>query len=244
MPSSAISVLTNDMEIVESGDSPPPRPPTVFLLSPATLQGLRAEQLAAPGATFETARRFRSAEGVPIGEAFAFMSALYFRGKLTYARQFATIPGIPEIPGGPGLGGGVLVIAPGFGLVPADWALTHERFQKIRRTPVDLASRAYQRPLAKAARQLADLLPAGARAVLLGSVATGKYVDVLRPALGERLLFPLCFAGVGDMARGALLLRAARSGEELFYGTLDHPRHGRRPGRDQETGVEPDRDRG
>jgi len=203
------------MEIVESGD----RPPTVFLLSPATLQGLRAEQLTAPGARFDTARRFRSAEGVPIADAFAFMSALYFRGKITYARHFAAPP--------PGIDGGVFVITPGFGLVPPEWPLTPERFRKIRRTPVDLASRAYHRPLAAAARNLADLLPAGARAVLLGSVATGKYVDVLLPILGPRLVFPLCFAGVGDMARGALLLRAARSGEELLYGTLDQPRHRR-----------------
>jgi hypothetical protein len=204
------------MEIAERGD----RPPTVFLLSPATLQGLRAQQLAAPGARFDTARRFRSPEGVPIADAFAFMSALYFRGKIAYARCFAAPP--------PGLDGcGVYVITPGFGLVPPDWPLTRERFLKIRRTPVDLASRAYHRPLAAAARTLAALLPGDARAVLLGSVATGKYVDVLLPILGPRLLFPLCFAGVGDMARGALLLRAARSGEELLYGTLDQPRHRR-----------------
>jgi hypothetical protein len=144
------------------------------------------------------------------------MSSLDFRGKIAYARRFAAPPLGPE--------GGVYVIAPGYGLVPPEWALTRERFRKIHRTPVDLASRAYHRPLAQAARALAADLPADARAVLLGSVATGKYVDVLRPVLGERLRFPLCFAGVGDMARGALLLRAARSGEELEYGTLDQPR--------------------
>jgi hypothetical protein len=199
------------------------RPPTLFLLSPATLQGLRAEQLAAPEARFETARRFRSAEGVPIGEAFAFMSALYFRGKLAYARRFAAPP-----PGFPPEIAGVFVIAPGFGLVPPEWPLTRERFLKIRRTPVDLAARAYHRPLTAAARALADRLPSGSRVVLLGSVATGKYVDVLLPVLSERLVFPLRFAGIGDMARGALLLRAARSGEELEYGTLDQPRHRRR----------------
>ncbi|HEV7518795.1 MAG TPA: hypothetical protein VGR07_21055 [Thermoanaerobaculia bacterium] len=227
MPGRAAAVLTNGMEIVERGD----RPSTVFLLSPATLQGLRAEQLAAPGARFDTARRFRSAEGVPIADAFAFMSALYFRGKIAYARRFAAPP-----PGLAASEGGIFVITPGFGLVPPEWALTPERFQKIRRTPVDLASRAYLRPLAAAARSLAARLPADARAVLLGSVATGKYVDVLWPVLGERLRFPLCFAGVGDMARGALLLRAARSGEELLYGTLDQPRHRRGKSPGQESG--------
>jgi hypothetical protein len=217
MPSGPVAVLRNGMEIAPEENN---RPPTLFLLSPATLHGLRAQQLAAPRAGFETARRFRSAEGVPIAEAFAFMSALYFRGKIAYARRFATPP--PEVPGG------IFVITPGFGLVPPEWPLTPERFQKIRRTPVDLAARSYHRPLTAGARDLAELLPAGARAVLLGSVATGKYVDVLRPVLGDRLVFPLCFAGTGDMARGALLLRAARSGEELEYGTLDQPRRGRR----------------
>jgi hypothetical protein len=225
MPRPAAAVLTNGMEIVETGD----RPPTVFLLSPATLQGLRAEQLAAPGARFDTARRFRSAEGVPIADAFAFMSALYFRGKITYARHFAAPP--PGLAAGEG---GIFVITPGFGLVPPEWPLTRERFQKIRRTPVDLAARGYHRPLAAAARTLAARLPGNARAVLLGSVATGKYVDILLPILGPRLVFPLCFAGVGDMARGALLLRAARSGEELLYGTLDQPRHRRGRAKERE----------
>jgi len=220
MSSLPVAVLTNGMEIVPGENE---SPPTVFLLSPATLQGLRAQQLAARGASFETARRFRSAAGVPIGEAFAFMSALYFRGKIAYARRFAMPPAGPAE-----LAGGIFVIAPGFGLVPPEWPLTLERFQKIRRTPVDLTARTYHRPLAASARDLAERLPAGSRAVLLGSVATGKYVDVLQPILGERLRFPLCFAGTGDMARGSLLLRAARSGEELEYGTLDQPRHRRR----------------
>src|SRR5256885_7384035 len=107
MSSGPVAVLTNGMEIAPEENE---RPPTVFLLSPATLQGLRAQQLAAPGARFDTARRFRSPAGVPIADAFAFMSALYFRGKIAYARHFAAPP--------PGLDGcGVYVITPGFGLV-------------------------------------------------------------------------------------------------------------------------------
>ena len=195
------------------------RPETIFLLSPATLSGERARQLASPDAGFETARRFRSPEGVPVGEAFSFMSSLYFRGKIAYARRFAGRP--------PGLGEGIFVILPGSGLVPPEWPLTREGFERLRRTPIDVKSRAYVGPLRAAARYVEERLGEGGRAVLLGSVATGKYVDVLRPVFGDRLLFPRCFAGVGDMARGALLLRAARSGEELDYATLDEPRHRR-----------------
>jgi len=60
--------------------------------------------------------------------------------------------------------------------------------------------------------------PAGRRAGgPPGSVATGKYVDVLRRSSATGWCSLFCFAGTGDMARGALLLRAARSGEELEY---------------------------
>ena len=61
----------------------------VFLLSPANLTGLRAKQLISPRANFEAAQLYRSPEGVPIAVAFAFMSALYFRGKIAYANTFA-----------------------------------------------------------------------------------------------------------------------------------------------------------
>ena len=53
--------------------------------------------------------------------------------------------------------------------------------------------------------------------VLLGSVATGKYVDVLLSVLGDRLRFPAEFAGRGDMSRGGLMLRKVDEGEELTY---------------------------
>ena len=137
------------------------------------------------------------------------MSALYFRGKIAYARRFSAPP--------PELAGGIFVIAPGFGLVPPEWPLDLARLRKLARTPVDPAHRGYSAPLRRQARELAQRLPAAARIVLLGSIATGKYLDLLLPILGERLLFPRAFVGTGDMRRGALMLRAAASGEELEY---------------------------
>jgi hypothetical protein len=59
--------------------------------------------------------------------------------------------------------------------------------------------------------------------VLLGSVASAKYVDVLEPIFGERLLFPREFVGHGDMARGGMLLQRAESGVELTYIPVSHP---------------------
>jgi hypothetical protein len=188
----------------------------VFLISPASLNGLRAKQLTSPRASFPTALRFRSAEGVMIGEAFAFMSALYFRGKITYALHFAAREDI-------------FVITPGFGLVPPDWTLTPERLEKMRKVDIDSANSAYTKPLRSTALALAKRLDDDAQVVLLGSVATGKYVDVLRPIFGNRLRFPALFAGLGDMSRGGLMLRAARANVELEYTTLDAPRH-RAPG--------------
>lgn len=186
---------------------------TLFLLSPASLNGVRAKQLLSPRAQFDVAVRYRSEAGVEIADAFAFMSALYFRGKVAYARRFA----VPA----PHVGGdGIFVITPGFGLVPADWKITPERMKKMQRTDVDLGARNYVRPLREHARILADALEPDARVVLLGSVATGKYVDVLWPLLGERLRFPEAFAGLGDMSRGGLMLRAARAGVELAYVSL------------------------
>jgi len=190
----------------------------IFLLSPANTGGLRAKQLISPNANFDAARLYRSPEGVPISIAFAFMSALYFRGKITYALHFADPT--PD---------GVFIIAPGFGLVPYDWRITEERMKVMSKTDVDVRVRKYRKPLERDAAALANVIGADAEVVLLGSVASGKYVDILLPLLGHRLRFPAAFAGMGDMARGGLLLRAVRANRELEYTTLDAPRH-RGPG--------------
>jgi hypothetical protein len=187
----------------------------VFLLSPANFSGVRARQLTAPGAQFAAAVAFRSESGVAIEDAFSFMSALYFRGKAAYVRRFASSPAA------------IQVIAPGFGLVPFGWTIDAKRFAKLARTPVDPASRSYRTTLERHARALAESLGPDCRVVLLGSVATGKYIDVLWPVFQERLLFPRCFAGLGDMSRGSIMLKASVSGEELDYVPIDGRRHRR-----------------
>jgi hypothetical protein len=188
-------------------------PAKIFLISPANLSGLRAKQLASPRAKFDAAVKYRSPEGVPIADAFAFMSALYFRGKIAYARHFADPPE------------GIFIITSGYGLVPPEWALTEERMKRMQKIDVDVSARNYTKPLREHALQLASMLADDAQVILLGSVATGKYVDVLRPILGKWLRFPKVFAGLGDMARGGLMLRAVRADKELEYTTLDAPRH-------------------
>jgi hypothetical protein len=194
----------------------------VFLLSPASCTGARGRLLLGRQADFDLARRVRGG-GAPLGEVFGFVSALYFRGKLAYARRFAAPPeGCP----------GVLVITPDRGLVAPETVVTTRDLRAFARVPIDAAERRYARPLRAGARALRERMPEGAEIVLLGSIATPKYVDVLLAAFGSSLLFPGEFVGRGDMSRGGLLLRAARAGEELGYRTVaGAERRGRRPAR-------------
>jgi hypothetical protein len=197
--------------------------PQIFVLSPANCSGQRAALLLSERAEFFLARRLRSNEGAPLGEVFSFLSGLYFRGKLTYARAFAQPVATA---------GGIAVITAGRGLVHPDTIVRGEDLREFARTPIDLNEPRYRQPLALDAATLASNLPPAARIVLLGSIASNKYVEVLLDALGERLLFPPAFVGRGDMSRGGLLLRAVDEGEELSYvpvaGAL---RRGSRPGK-------------
>lgn len=181
----------------------------VFLLSPASCSGRRAVQLLSPRASFELARRLRDGGSAPLGEVFQFLSGLYFRGKLTYARAFARPPA--------DTGSGVLVITAGSGLREADTPITARALRAFANVDIDAANVKYRRPLERSAAALADEIGNETGVVLLGSIASGKYVDVLLDIFGERLLFPASFVGRGDMSRGGLLLRASAAGEELEY---------------------------
>jgi hypothetical protein len=200
----------------------------IFLLSPADCGGLRARMVMREAATFELAQRLRSPEGAPLGDVFSFLSGLYFRGKLAYARAFATPPaGAATV-----CAGGVLVITPGAGLVPPDRPVTVRELRRFARIDVDPDEPRYRRPLAAAARALAAVVDDECDVVLLGSIASDKYVRILSAALGARLKFPAAFVGRGDMSRGGLLLRSVLAGRELEYRTLDAgPRSGPRPPR-------------
>jgi hypothetical protein len=195
----------------------------VFLISPASCSGERARILLRDAARFDLALRIRDASGAPLGEVFAFLSGLYFRGKLAYARRFA------ESRAG---AAGALVITARDGLQPPEASV---RIRDLRRfAEVDIGKRdlRFRRPFMRDVRELARTVGPEAEVVLLGSIATGKYVDVLLDAFGPRLLFPRDFVGRGDMSRGGLLLRHARAGRELDYApVLGTERHGPRPPR-------------
>jgi hypothetical protein len=191
-------------------------PASVFLLSPAYCGGRRATYLLRPGSTLPLAQRL--ADGtLTLGEAFAFMSGLYFRGKLTYARRFA-----PEA---------VFVITPTRGLLAPDVAVTPDLLHEFAAVDVSADDHRYRRPLERSLKTLTRRHAPDTRYVLLGSIATGKYVDVLTALLAGRLHFPADFVGRGDMSRGGLLLRQADAGVELDYVAFGQTvvRHGPRP---------------
>jgi hypothetical protein len=200
----------------------------VFLLSPANCGGIRAQMMLSQNARFDLARQLQSAAGAPLGEVFSFVSGLYFRGKLSYARRFAR----PPDPTDPVTAGGVLVITSNAGLRAVDTPVTIESFRAFAVGEIDLRNTAYRAPLEQSAKALHEAIGADCDVVLLGSVASGKYVDLLLPIFGDRLMFPPDFVGRGDMSRGGLMLRCVMAGFELPYVPLAGAiRHGRRPPR-------------
>jgi hypothetical protein len=179
------------------------------LLSPAKVSGARAGLLLNPRATFALARQFH-AEGLPLADIFTFASGLYFRGKITYARRFANLDN-KEL---------VRVITTNAGLLNPLTHLTPKTLRAFGEVDIHEDNPDYHKPLRRTAKALARRLAPDGTAILLGSIATAKYRDVLLEVFGDRLVFPSDFVGRGDMSRGGLLLRAARAGTELPYASV------------------------
>jgi hypothetical protein len=193
----------------------------IFLLSPAYAGGKRARMILNDRAEFDLARRLRNRERASLGEVFTFLSGLYFRGKLAYANAFAAASN--------GLCG-VLVITPTRGLVDARRKVGLSELREFAEVDIQENDPRYRGPLLRDARKLAGKLTAECEVILLGSVATGKYVDILLASFGERLRFPAEFVGRGDMSRGGLMLRCAVDKIELDYiSVAGAVRKGKRP---------------
>ena len=156
-----------------------------------------------------------------LGETFSFISGLYFRGKLAYASAFATPPeGAP----------GVSVITACAGLMSPNALITQFDLCNISAAPVDASEPRYRIPLERDARRLREMLGKDCEVVLLGSVATPKYIEPLLAIFGHNLLFPSEFAGRGDMSRGGLMLRCVQEKVELSYVAIASGKlHGPRP---------------
>jgi hypothetical protein len=180
----------------------------IFVLSPAYAGGRRAQMLLSERAQFELAKKLRSKRGATIAEVFTFLSGLYFRGKIAYANAFArSINGDCS----------VFVITPTRGLVDAKSTITLSDLREFATVDIDASDPRYRKPLEQTVRRLAKKRTRDCDVVLLGSIATGKYVDVFLKHFQERLRFPADFVGRGDMSRGGLMLRSAADRQELQY---------------------------
>src|SRR6201987_5975119 len=165
--------------------------PRIFLLSPANARGIRAQLMLREGASFPLALKLRDG-CLTLGEAFSFISGLYFRGKLAYARAFAHPPA--------GLSG-AYVITTNQGFVPVETPVSAEELDSFSRDLIDAQNRNYSDPLVCTALAISAATSGDCPIVLLGSVASGKYTHHLLPIFGELLQFPLEFVGRGDMGR-------------------------------------------
>jgi hypothetical protein len=193
----------------------------VFLLSPARCDGARARQLLHPAAAFDLAERLRGREGAPLGEVFSFLSALYFRGKLAYASAFAQRTASAPAS---------WIITTDRGLLTPEHAVQRDDLIAFSQVDIGAGDERYVTPLFRDAERLAASIGTATRVVLLGSIATGKYADILMQVFEDRLVFPIEFVGRGDMSRGGLLLRHAREGRELEYQPVRGAiRRGKRP---------------
>jgi hypothetical protein len=180
----------------------------IFLLSPAYAGGERARMILSERAQFDLAKRLRNKQGAPIAEVFTFLSGLYFRGKIAYANAF-----VRPIRGT----SGVFVITPTRGLIDARMRIRLDDLREFAVVDIHENDPRYRAPLERDARRLAKKIPPRSEIILLGSIATRKYVDVLLASLGDRLRFPADFIGRGDMSRGGLMLRCAVDRQELPY---------------------------
>jgi hypothetical protein len=199
-----------------------PAPPRIFLLSPARLDGERARLLFHPATMFPLARALHSGGGATLDEVFSFLSGLYFRGKLAYAEAFARPPKKLE--------SGTFVITTNRGLLVPSTRVTLDDLASLSRTDIGRSSEQFRAPLRRDAESLAKALGRHGELVLLGSIASAKYVDVLLSVFDQQLLFPQEFVGRGDMSRGGLLLRCVDADLELAYIPVRGAvRHGVRP---------------
>jgi hypothetical protein len=179
----------------------------VFLLSPANTSAVRAQFLLNRDSKLELAQRLQR-KGAPLAEVFSFISSLYFRGKIAYASRFANPPGgVPP----------QLVMTTSRGLLPPDTIVGVNDLKEMSSVPIDLKDARYSEGLCRDAMALARALPSGSKVVLLGSIASPKYIQLLLEFFGADLLFPQDFVGRGDMSRGGLMLRCVQAGSELAY---------------------------
>jgi hypothetical protein len=108
-------------------------------------------------------------------------------------------------------------IITGSGLMLPEAIVTLSDLLRISAPSIDAKNSHYRLPLDSDLLRLREVVHQETEVILLGSVATPKYITPIREVFGERLLFPQEFLGLGDMSRGSRLLRCCEQGLELAY---------------------------
>jgi hypothetical protein len=122
------------------------------------------------------------------------------------------------------------VITAGGGLVSPETVVTLNRLREFAVNAIDHCNERYRAPLDRDCISLSEAAGKSCEIVLLGSIATPKYIEPLLQIFRERLVFPVDFVGRGDMSRGGLMLRCVEAGRELDYiPILTAARRGSRP---------------
>src|SRR4029077_16627023 len=147
----------------------------VFLLSPANASGIKGQRLLGGASNCELAVRLRDG-GASLGEVYRFISSLYFRGKLEYSLRFQNPPG--------GIAG-VQVIT-GSGLMLPETVINLKQLQEISAIPIDAKNSNYRLPLQKDLMRLREIA-GSVDVILLGSVATDKYIAPVQAVFGKSL---------------------------------------------------------
>ena len=204
------NIQMSTLSVPPSRESAPPPRARIFLLSPANVSGIKGQRLLNSTGQCDLAVRLRDS-GAPLGEVYRFISSLYFRGKLAYAERFQNPPrGVA----------GVQIIT-GAGLMLPETVVTLADLRRISSTSIDAKNADYRLPLDADLARLRNAAGVNSEVILLGSVATSKYIAPLQEIFGNRLLFPREFLGLGDMSRGSILLQCCVRGSELAYQSVE-----------------------
>jgi hypothetical protein len=120
-------------------------------------------------------------------------------------------------------------LTPNAGLLSPELVLSMVSFQDISAGNVHPSNPLYREPLDRDLAALDGRLDSETQIVLLGSVATSKYLEPLLAFFPDRVIVPKMFIGRGDMSRGALLLRSVSTRSELPYMFADRLLYSRLP---------------
>ena len=200
----------------------------MFLLSPARSAGRRADLLFNPAARFLLAQRLHRGEVVPISEIFTFLSGLYFRGKLAYARAFAQPPRGSS---------GIFVITTNRGLVHSETPLTLEALRAFSSVDIDHSDARYRLPLERDARKLAASLGRTEDVILPGALGQKKICRSAFGGAGRTIEIPPGFRRTWRHEPRRTAPASSRDGLELEYAFLHRPWHS--PGKNTTTRQHP-----